>query len=58
MVDKSMIGHKSHDVILESLHRLLELLSPSNTFHSIKNCWKDICIENFCFYMIRDSGRC
>ena len=58
MVDKSMIGHKSHDVILESSHRLLELLGPNNIFLSIKNYWQNIGIENVCFYMIRDSGRC
>ena len=49
MIDKSMIGHKSHDVILESFHRLLEFLSPNNTFHSIKNHLKNICIEVFGF---------
>ena len=58
MVDKSMIGHKSHDVILESFHRLLELLCPNNTFHSVKDYWKNIHIENFCFDMIRDPDRC
>ena len=47
MVDKTMIGHKSHDVILESFHRLLEFLSPNYTFHSIKNHWKNICIQKF-----------
>ena len=54
MVDKTRIGRKSHDVLLESFHRLVEFLSPNNTFHSIKNYWKNICIENFLF--LYDKG--
>ena len=55
LISLGLAYSKSHDVILESFHHLLELLSPNNTFHSIKNYWKNICFENFCFYMVQYS---